>query len=160
MTDVENPDDIEVKHKAMKTKLNRFMLKDIVALYYPAIRALYIQFVDKSGHMWGISSSISTENPYIIESDRMMRWVKNLIHRNTTTNLINRYRMVLKDGYDYAMCFDVLMSYLQHFDSLNIIKLSNFSCPGPTTFKFFTQFESVEEILIQYDLYRNQQERC
>lgn len=44
----EKQDEIELKCAAMKAKLNRFTMVDIVAIYYVETHELYIQLVDRN----------------------------------------------------------------------------------------------------------------
>lgn len=67
----EKQDEIALKCAAMKAKLNRFTMVDIVAIYYFEMHELYIQLVDRSGHIWSVTPFWHKEHPIVVESDKM-----------------------------------------------------------------------------------------
>ena len=160
-------EETNIKSNAMKLKLKRFTMESVVLTSYRTSGDTTIMFVDRSGHVWDVADKFHRQVVFNATNEKHMQWLKSIEHRKTTVDLHERFRAVLHEGLDYAMCFDWLCDackpYMQEMvngiwmpvqSDVNLVKLFNTNPNEPTRFeRFFTSIDTPESIAIQYDLY-------
>ena len=160
-------EETNTKSNAMNLKLKRFTMESIVLMSHRTNGITSIMFVDSGGHVWSVVDKFHRLVMFNATNEKRMQWLKSIEHRKTTIDLHERFRAVLQEGLDYAMCFDWLCDsckpYMQEMvngimmpvqSDVNIVKLFNTNPNEPTRFeRFFTSIDTPESIAIQYDLY-------
>ena len=148
---------VDIKSKAMSLKMRRFTMKSIsITGYYGDARAS-ITFVDLAGYIWHVSDSYGTLISFHSKSEEDKDWLRSVSKRKTTTDLHERYRATLVEGIDYAMAFDWLLDASKKNGMLSICKLSGYVSGEKIKFeKFFMPTDSPEALMIQFELYANQ----
>ena len=148
---------IDIKSKAMAFKMMRFTMKSIVITGYYGDTQASITFVDSSGHIWYVSDSYGTLISFHGKSEEDKDWLRSVSKRKTTTDMHERYRATLVEGIDYAMTFDWLLDASKKNGMLSICKLGGYVLDEKITFEnFFMPTDSPEAIMIQFELYVNQ----
>ena len=145
-------DDIAIKSKAMKLKLLRFSMKDIVLTGYYEDDIASISFIDVTGHKWHPSTCFNGIVAFNANSNEKKQWLYEVEKRMTTKDLHERYRAVLSEDIDFAMVFDLFSMNAKKCGAIRLSRLNNNVQPNAFDC-FFMPDDTPESLMIQYDLY-------